>query len=231
MAGRAGLCRVAITPRTNYHSTRSPRRSCRLEATRRCSGWSSAYSQAAHALSDNRPLTRACKHTATAARRVTSQRVQVYVEGPYGSPMIDVHGPRYKCFVVIAGGIGWTFLRSWRRQLLQDARRGRPLKSLTTITVLRSSSQHHAAEIFDSPEICGPLVLPRTLTLEVRAAVTAASPPPVTPSHHLYSAAWSSATWPHCREPAHSSTCGDTGFADSRRIFPVHAPHPVPSMR
>ena len=95
------------------------------------------------------------------------QRVQVYVEGPYGSPMIDVHGPRYKCFVVIAGGIGWTFLRSWRRQLLQDACRGRPLKSVTTITVLRGADQHHAAEILDSPAIDGPLVLPSTLELQV----------------------------------------------------------------
>eukprot|EP00892_Ulva_mutabilis_P004391 jgi/Ulvmu1/2323/UM013_0171.1 len=92
---------------------------------------------------------------------------KVYVEGPYGSPMIDVHGPRYRCFLVIAGGIGWTFLRAWRRQLLQDACRGRPVKSVATISVLRAADQHHAAEILDSPAIDGPLVLPADLHLQV----------------------------------------------------------------
>lgn len=98
------------------------------------------------------------------------------MEGPYGSPMIDVHGTRYKSFVLVAGGIGWTFLRSWRRQLLQDACRGRPVKSVTTITVLRGADQHQASEILDSPAIEGPLILPSDLELQVRPRVARSTP-------------------------------------------------------
>ena len=98
--------------------------------------------------------------------------MQAYLEGPYGSPMIDVHGSRYKCFLLISGGIGWTFLRAWRRQLLQDARRGRPVKAVTTVAVVRATDQHHLPEITDTLNPgagATSMDLPRGLRLEARS--------------------------------------------------------------
>lgn len=108
--------------------------------------------------------------------------MQAYLEGPYGAPMIDVHGSRYKCFLLISGGIGWTFLRSWRRQLLQDAQRGRPVRHVTTVAVMRATDQHHMPEITDTlnPEAAvDSLEMPAGLRLEVRPpACLASSRPP-----------------------------------------------------
>ena len=66
--------------------------------------------------------------------------LQVYLEGPYGAPMIDLHGPRYKCFILICSGMGWTFGRALKRQLLADAVRGRPLKSVRSVAVVREQT-------------------------------------------------------------------------------------------
>lgn len=87
--------------------------------------------------------------------------VQAYIEGPYGAPMIDVHGPRYKCFVVVSGGVGWTFVRSWKRQLIADAARGRPLKSLATAAVIRAVDTHQLPEFvgWDVPGVDSPLCM------------------------------------------------------------------------
>ena len=46
--------------------------------------------------------------------------LQVYLEGPYGAPMIDLHGPRYKCFILICSGMG---LDLWPRAQAAAARR------------------------------------------------------------------------------------------------------------
>lgn len=72
--------------------------------------------------------------------------MQAYIEGPYGAPMIDVHGPLYKCFVVVSGGVGWTFLRSWKRQLVADAARGRPVKMISTVAILKATDCHQLSE-------------------------------------------------------------------------------------
>lgn len=72
--------------------------------------------------------------------------VKAYIEGPYGAPMIDVHGTRYKCFVVVSGGVGWTFVRSWKRQLIFDASRGRPVKSINCIAILKAADRHQLPE-------------------------------------------------------------------------------------
>jgi hypothetical protein len=60
--------------------------------------------------------------------------------------MIDVHSERYKCFLIISSGMGWTFLRSWKRQLVQDASRGRHVKAITSVAVMRHSEKHLAEE-------------------------------------------------------------------------------------
>jgi FAD-binding domain len=69
-----------------------------------------------------------------------AQPPQVYVEGPYGAPMIDLHGSRYKCVLIICSGLGWTYGRAMKRQLLADAVRGRPLKSLRSVAVAREQT-------------------------------------------------------------------------------------------
>jgi hypothetical protein len=45
--------------------------------------------------------------------------VRAYIEGPYGAPMIDTFGARYTAFLIVTSGLGWTFLRAWKRQLVQ----------------------------------------------------------------------------------------------------------------
>jgi hypothetical protein len=68
--------------------------------------------------------------------------VQAYIEGPYGSPMIDTLGTRYKCFLIVSSGIGWSFLRAWKRQLLQDCVRGREVKSIRSIAIMKHKDRH-----------------------------------------------------------------------------------------
>lgn len=66
--------------------------------------------------------------------------MQVYLEGPYGAPMIDIHSARYKCVLIVCSGMGWTFGRAMKRQLLDDAMRGRPLASVRSVAVVREQT-------------------------------------------------------------------------------------------
>lgn len=75
--------------------------------------------------------------------------LQAYVEGPYGAPMIDVHSERYKCFLIVSSGLGWTFLRAFKRQLLQDGARGRNIKAVSSVAILRRDDD------FQLPEFSG----------------------------------------------------------------------------
>ena len=72
--------------------------------------------------------------------------MQAYIEGPYGAPMIDLHGDRFEAFFIITSGMGWTFLRAWKRQLLQEASRGRRVQLLRTVAIMRSSAKYLTAE-------------------------------------------------------------------------------------
>lgn len=45
--------------------------------------------------------------------------MQAYIEGPYGAPMVDTWGTRSTAFLIVSSGFGWTFLRAWKRQLVQ----------------------------------------------------------------------------------------------------------------
>ena len=51
--------------------------------------------------------------------------VALYIDGPYGNPMIDIWGNRFSNFLLIAGGIGITPVRSILRRLIDQAHRGR----------------------------------------------------------------------------------------------------------
>jgi hypothetical protein len=68
------------------------------------------------------------------------------VEGPYGSPKVDVYGSRCRCFLIISSGVGWTFLRAWKRQLLQDAERGRAVRLINSIAIIKYQDAHFVDE-------------------------------------------------------------------------------------
>lgn len=63
---------------------------------------------------------------------------QAYIEGPYGTPMIDTFGDRHTCFIIVTSGMGWTFLRAMKRQLLADAARGRDVRVVRTVATMRA---------------------------------------------------------------------------------------------
>jgi hypothetical protein len=69
---------------------------------------------------------------------------QVLVEGLYGAPMIDVQSAHFKCFLIVAGGLGWNFLCAWKHQLASEAARGRPLKVVHAVAVLKHWNAFHA---------------------------------------------------------------------------------------
>ena len=71
---------------------------------------------------------------------------QVYIEGPYGAPQIDVYGSTYKCFLIISSGAGWTFACAWKRQLANDARCGRDVRALHVATALPALDVHATSE-------------------------------------------------------------------------------------
>ena len=60
----------------------------------------------------------------------------MYIEGPYGAPRVDLHGTRFKSFVIVTAGMGWSFSRALKRTLVAEARRGRPVTSIRSIQVL-----------------------------------------------------------------------------------------------
>ena len=74
--------------------------------------------------------------------------MQVYIEGPYGAPMVDVHSAKYKCFVLMSTGMGWTFVRAWKRQLCQESHAGRPVKLVRAVAVMRGNNAHALPEFF-----------------------------------------------------------------------------------
>jgi hypothetical protein len=76
-------------------------------------------------------------HSGHSSKETRQTCVQVYIEGPYGAPAIDVHSAKYKSFLIISSGLGWTFGRAMKRQLLSDAVRGRPLRSIRSVAVVR----------------------------------------------------------------------------------------------
>ena len=81
-------------------------------------------------------------HTCTTGHK----QLQVYLEGPYGAPSIDLYSGRYKCFLIVTSGAGWTFLRAWKRQLCHERSRGRPMRVLMSVAVMRAPDAHHLRE-------------------------------------------------------------------------------------
>eukprot|EP00198_Chlamydomonas_reinhardtii_P002520 XP_001691856.1 respiratory burst oxidase [Chlamydomonas reinhardtii] len=54
--------------------------------------------------------------------------VKAFIEGPFGSPAIDLYGERFKAFLLISGGIGVTPVQSFFNHLMAQRTRGRPVR-------------------------------------------------------------------------------------------------------
>ncbi|KAG2448227.1 hypothetical protein HYH02_006812 [Chlamydomonas schloesseri] len=54
--------------------------------------------------------------------------VKAFIEGPFGSPSIDMYGSRFKAFLLVSGGIGVTPVQSFFNHLMAQRARGRPVK-------------------------------------------------------------------------------------------------------
>jgi len=67
--------------------------------------------------------------------------VAAFLEGCYGEPAVDVESDRYKCFLMISGGIGITPMQSIANELCEQQRRGRPMKKLWFIWSVRPLAQ------------------------------------------------------------------------------------------
>lgn len=57
--------------------------------------------------------------------------LKVLIDGPYGEPMIDIEGDRYLHVLLVAGGVGATFVNSYWASLQHQHRRGRPMKKVS----------------------------------------------------------------------------------------------------
>lgn len=59
-----------------------------------------------------------------------TRQIKVYLDGPYGTPCLDVDGDRYKMFMFISGGIGITPMQSICNDILHQRKRGRYIKKV-----------------------------------------------------------------------------------------------------
>ncbi|KAG2498204.1 hypothetical protein HYH03_003957 [Edaphochlamys debaryana] len=53
---------------------------------------------------------------------------KAFIEGPFGAPSIDLYGDRYKAFLLVSGGIGVTPVQSFFNHLMNQRKRGRPVR-------------------------------------------------------------------------------------------------------
>jgi predicted ferric reductase len=63
-----------------------------------------------------------------------------WMEGPYGEPAVDVEGSRYKCFLMLSGGIGITPMQSITNDLISQHERGRELVKVWFVWSARDSA-------------------------------------------------------------------------------------------
>lgn len=63
--------------------------------------------------------------------------INVYLDGPYGAPCLDVDGDRYKLFMFVSGGIGITPMQSICNDVLHQRKRGRDVRKLMFIWSVR----------------------------------------------------------------------------------------------
>jgi len=66
--------------------------------------------------------------------------VKVTFEGPLGNNNLDLHGETYRHVLLIAGGIGITYIRALALQLADERSRGRPLGRLQVLWSVRDQA-------------------------------------------------------------------------------------------
>ncbi|KXJ28514.1 Cytochrome b-245 heavy chain [Exaiptasia diaphana] len=67
----------------------------------------------------------------------TVKMITVFIDGPYGTPCLDIDGSKYKHFLLVSGGIGITPMQSICNDLLYQRRRGRDLKKVMFVWSVR----------------------------------------------------------------------------------------------
>eukprot|EP00301_Raphidiophrys_heterophryoidea_P002083 c10977_g1_i1.p1 GENE.c10977_g1_i1~~c10977_g1_i1.p1 ORF type:complete len:436 (-),score=92.38 c10977_g1_i1:197-1504(-) len=97
----------------------------------------------------------------------SSCELDVLLEGPYGSPMVDLDSERYKLFVLISGGIGITPMQSICNDLIDQNKRGRPIKKIFFVWTVRDRQMIDA--VYDANEAAkaSPGRLPSAFTPDV----------------------------------------------------------------
>lgn len=64
-------------------------------------------------------------------------KMQVFIEGPYGEPAVDIEGDTYDSFLMISGGIGITPMQSITNDLVHQYRCGRQLRKIWFVWSVR----------------------------------------------------------------------------------------------
>ncbi|KAK9804347.1 hypothetical protein WJX72_008325 [[Myrmecia] bisecta] len=110
------------------------------------------------------------------------QQIRVHIEGPYGSPQMDLSTPRYQIFLLVSGGIGITPMQSTVNDLLAQQQQGRPIKKIWFIWSVRDRAmishfmQGHSPKRKAGPP---PTRLPRSFVPDlVTEDVESMQPPP-----------------------------------------------------
>lgn len=67
----------------------------------------------------------------------TTRIINVYIDGPYGAPCLDIDGDKYQHFLFISGGIGITPVQSICNDILYQNRRGREVKKVMFVWSVR----------------------------------------------------------------------------------------------
>ncbi|KAG2483535.1 hypothetical protein HYH03_017639 [Edaphochlamys debaryana] len=86
---------------------------------------------------------------------------KAYIEGPFGSPSIDLYGSRYKAFLLISGGIGVTPVQSFFNHLMDQRKRGRPVRLAHLVWSVRDRAM--VSNILGYDEVYANTKLPRQL--------------------------------------------------------------------
>lgn len=75
-------------------------------------------------------------------------KITIMLEGPYGSPSIDITSNRYKNILLFGGGIGITPIQSLSNQLIYDySNNKRELKRLSVIWIERDPVMLHGCDV------------------------------------------------------------------------------------
>lgn len=67
----------------------------------------------------------------------TVKIINVFIDGPYGSPSLDIDGMKYTHFLLVSGGIGITPMQSICNYLIYQSRMGRDLKKVMFVWSVR----------------------------------------------------------------------------------------------